>query len=334
MANNSTRTQVTAGIFVFCGLVLLGGLILRFGPIQHRLRQPYTIYAEFSDAQNLIQGSPVRRAGAAIGRVATTPSLLDGLKGVKVSLEIYPEYKIPAGSTFKVASLGLLGDSAVDIVLPEADTGESVKPGATLAGNSSSDLASAATRVSDEAVVVLKDIRTSLAEINKTIGRINSGLLSDTNLKNIEQSIAALRNALDRVDRDVVTQENAKAISDSLAVLRRAMETGSNAMNKADSALAKIDSAVDQLGPSLEGFAGATKGLEKVGAIMESLLREIRSGRGFLHALINDPLMRDNIERLIANLRRSGLLWYKDKAPPSLPPPPAPAPAVPVKRKG
>ena len=339
MAETSNRTQVTAGIFVLCGLVMLGGLILRFGPLQHRMRKPYTIYAEFADAQNLIKGSPVRRAGAVIGRVASTPVLVDGLKGVKVSLDLYPEYQIPAGSSLKITSLGLLGDSAVDVVLPENVTAEVVPEGATLSGNSSPDLASAATRVSDEAVVVLKDIRTSLAEINKTIGKINSGLLSDTNLKNIEHSIAALSSALDRVDHEFITAENAQSIRDSLAIVKSAVQTGSSAMNKADgamqkadSALTKIDKAMDQLGPGLKGFADATAALKNTGTVMESLLREIRSGRGILHAVINDPVLRDNIDRLVTNMRRSGLLWYKDKAPSSLAPPPA-APVTPKRKR-
>jgi phospholipid/cholesterol/gamma-HCH transport system substrate-binding protein len=326
MAESSTRTQVTAGIFVFCGLAMLAGLILKFGPLQHWMKKPYTVYAEFSDAQNLIQGAPVRRAGKAIGRVASAPKLLDGIQGVQVTLDIYPEYKIPAGSTLKITTLGLLGDSAVDVVLPEKMTGEFVAEGAVLPGNATPDLTSAATRVSDEAVVVLKDIRTSLAELNKTIGKINDGLLSDTNLKNIENSIAALRSTLDRVDKEVMTTENVQAIRDSLAILKHTMQTGSSAMNKADSALAKVDKAVEQLGPGLKGFAEATAALKQTGAVLESLLREIRSGRGILHAIINDPLLRDNMERLVANMRRHGLLWYKDKAPSTLPPAPEPAP--------
>ena len=35
MAESSNRTQLVAGIFVLCGLVLLGGLVMEFGPLQH-----------------------------------------------------------------------------------------------------------------------------------------------------------------------------------------------------------------------------------------------------------------------------------------------------------
>src|SRR5689334_15627534 len=101
MAESNQRTQLVAGIFVLCGIVLLGGLIMEFGPLRHWMRKPYTIQAVFSDAQNLIKGAPVRRAGSPIGKVATAPELVENFKGVKVSLDIYPEFKIPKGSKLK-----------------------------------------------------------------------------------------------------------------------------------------------------------------------------------------------------------------------------------------
>ena len=165
MAESNSRTQIVAGIFVLCGLVLIGGLILEFGPLQHWMRKPYTVHAIFSDAQNLIKGSPVRRAGSNIGKVSTSPELIEGLKGVKVSLEIYPEFKLPEGSELKITSIGLMGDAAVDLVPPAPDrvTGKFIPEGATLSGMGGSDLTAAATKVTDEATVVMKDLRAGLA---------------------------------------------------------------------------------------------------------------------------------------------------------------------------
>ena len=48
MADNPQRTQLIAGIFVLCGIVLLGGLVLEFGPLRHWMRRPYTVHAFFS----------------------------------------------------------------------------------------------------------------------------------------------------------------------------------------------------------------------------------------------------------------------------------------------
>jgi len=167
MAEHPHRTQIVAGIFVLCGIVLLGGLVLEFGPLRHWLRKPYTIHAVFSDAQNIIKGSPVRRAGSQIGKVASSPKLMDGLKGVSISLDIYPEFQIPEGSQLRITSIGLMGDAAVDVIPPPPDkaTDGFIKEGATMQGTSTADLTATATKVTDEATEVMKDIRAGIAQL-------------------------------------------------------------------------------------------------------------------------------------------------------------------------
>ena len=329
MADNPQRTQLIAGIFVLCGIILLGGLVLEFGPLRHWMRKPYTIHANFADAQNIIKGSPVRRAGSQIGKVSSSPKLVDGLKGVMLSLEIYPEFQIPEGSSLRISSIGLMGDCAVDVIPPppEKITGASVAAGTTLEGTTTSDLTAAAGKISDEALIVMKDIRSGISELNKTIARINTGVLSEENLKNVSGSLRQLNASLEKFDSTVLSPENTTALRDSLALLKTTMQNASSATAKADSALAKIDKAVDQLGPGLRGFSGATASLDSAADALEALLKEARSGRGVLHSLLNDRELRDNIERLVNNLRRHGLLFYKDKTPSSLTPPaPSPAP--------
>lgn len=329
MAESNQRTQLVAGIFVLCGLVLLGGLIMEFGPLKHRMRKPYTIHAVFADAQNLIVGSPVRRAGAIIGKLSTPAELVEGLKGVKVSLEIYPEYQIPENSHFKITTIGLMGDCAVDVVPPRPDklTGKYVPEGATVDGEGGTDLTTAAAKITDEATEVMKDIRNGIAELNKTISRINSGVLSETNLNHVSESLAKVNTTLEKIETKVLSEENSAAIRDSLALLKLTMQNASSASIKADRAMTKIDTAMDLLGPGMKGFAGATDALRDASDALEALLREARSGKGVLYALLNNSELRDNVVRFVANIRRHGLLFYKDKAPAAAPPaPPAKPP--------
>jgi phospholipid/cholesterol/gamma-HCH transport system substrate-binding protein len=325
MAEKPHRTQLVAGIFVLCGIVLLGGLILEFGPLRHWLRKPYTIHAAFADAQNVIKGSPVRRAGSQIGKVSSSPQLNDDLNGVTLTLDIYPEFRIPEGSQLRITSIGLMGDAAVDVIPPPPDKakGGFVQEGATMQGTSSADLTATATKVTDEATEVMKDIRAGIAQLNKTIERIQTGVLSEENLKNISTSLKQVNDSLAKFDDTVLSDENTMALRDSLVLLKTTLQNSSSASARADSALAKIDKAVDQLGPGLKGFAGATTAFDRAADSLEALLKEARSGRGLLYALLNNSELLDNIQRLVTNLRQHGLLFYKDKAPPTLPPPSA-----------
>jgi ABC-type transporter Mla subunit MlaD len=330
MAESNNRTTLIAGIFVLCGVVLLGGLIMEYGPLQHWMRKPYSVHAVFSDAQGLIKGAPVRLRGSPIGKVSTAPELASGLKGVQVSLDIYPEFKIPRNSQLKITTVGLMGDCAVDVVPPPPDklTGEFIEKGETLDGVGSTDLTAVATKVTDEATEVMKDIRTSLAELNKTISRINEGVLSDANFKHMSDSLASLNRIIEKFETTVLTAENVAAVRDSLAALKTTMQNASASSANVRTAAEKIDKAMDQIGPGMKGFAGATAALHDASNALEALLKEARSGRGLLYALLNDSYLRDNLQRLVANLRQRGILFYKDKEPPAAV---APAP-VPAKR--
>ncbi len=326
------RTNLTAGIFVLCGLVLLAGLILEFGPLRHQMRKPYRIYATFADAQNLISGAPVRRAGAVIGKVATAPELV-GMKGVKVGLDIYPEFKIARSSPLVVNSIGLMGDAALDVGLPakEGDT-DFLQPEETLAGSGSQDLTSAASRITEEAIAVMKDIRVSLTEINATLSRVKIGLLSEQNIENVTASMSRLNRIMIKLDDEVLSGDNSAALKASLADLQKTMALASGAaeqaggvMTKAGSAMSKLDKAMDGVAPALKGFQGTTASLTRVADSLESLLKLARTGQGLVGLMLNDPTVAQNFSRLIANLRTRGMLFYKDKEPPPVTPP-APVP--------
>ena len=324
MNEKKDRTNLIAGIFVLCGIALLAGLIVQFGPLRHMMRRPYRIYATFTDAQNLISGAPVRRAGAIIGKVVSAPELV-GMKGVRVSLDIYPEYQIARSSPLTVSTISLMGDSALDVGVP-ATPGDTayLAEGDTMQGSGSQDLTTAASRLTDEAVAVMKDIRSSLTEINDTLSRVKLGLLSDENIKNVSTSMSRLNASMEKVDDVILSAANTSALKDSLAALQKTTATLSGAtervggvLDKADSAMAKLDKAMDSAGPGLKGFQAATASLTRAADSLEELMKLAKSGRGILGLVLNDPVVAQNFARLVYNLRTRGVLWYKDKEPPA-----------------
>ena len=322
MKDNTNRTTLIAGLFVLLGLILLGMLIFNFGTLRHQLRKPYALDVVFLDAQNLIKGAPVKRAGATIGSVVTSPVLVDGLKGVKVRLEIYPEFQIPVGSPLRIEGVGLMGDSIINVGQPPQEmlTGEFYKEGSTLSGMGSPDLTATANRITDEIMVVIRDLRSGLSELSTTLGRLNQGVLSDENLGNFSGSLRELRLGMSKVDNDVLSDANISAVKDALADFRTAMNKvdaaagkAEGVMTKADSAMAKVDKAMDSLGPGLRGMEGASASLKQAAVAMEGLLKDARSGNGLLHALLNDETLRKDFAALINNLKQRGVLFYKDK---------------------
>ncbi len=319
MNEKNNRTTLIAGLFVLAGMILMGVLIFKFGTLRHRLRKPYTLYANFLDAQNLIKGAPVKRAGATIGQVVTSPKLVDGLKGVQVTLEIYPEFPIPLGSPLRIASVGVVGDTLLDVGQVAA-TGEFIKPGSTIIGQGSTDLMSTANKLTDEIMVVLSDLRNGLKDLNLTVGKLNQGVLGDENLNNFSGALRELRESIHKVDYDVLSDANVNAVKEALADFRASMAKVENAagradsvLAKADSAMTKVDKAMDNLGPALKGTEGATVSLKQAATALDGLLKDARSGGGLMNALLNDVELRKDFAALIANLKSRGILFYKDK---------------------
>jgi phospholipid/cholesterol/gamma-HCH transport system substrate-binding protein len=322
MTESSQRNQIIAGIFVLLGLVFVCGLVLEFGPLQHRMRKPYTVFADFSDAQSIIAGSPVRRAGAQIGKVAGAPQLRADLQGVRVPLEIYPEFQLPKTSTLRVVSIGLMGDCAIDVTTPDVATSETLVDGDIISGVATADFSSSATRITDEALVVMKDLRGGIATLNQTLGRFNAGVLSETNLTGFSDALKNLNQALEKLNTGVLSDANTKDLSDAIAGLKSASTaisaaatTADGALTKGASAMAKMDKAMDHLGPSIKGIEGATTAFRSAANVLQELLKEVRYGPGLMHSLLSDARVRDNFVRLLANLRRSGIIFYKDKEP-------------------
>lgn len=343
MTEQSNRTTLIAGLFVLCGLCLLGVLIFQFGSIRHELRKPYRIFVNFMDAQNLIKGAPVKRAGATIGQVVTSPVLVDGLKGVQVALEIYPEFRIPTASPLRINSVGLMGDSVIDVGQPPPDalTGEFIHPGDTVTGSGSPDLTATANRITDEIMVVMRDLRTGLSDLNKTVNRLNDGVLSDENLNNVAASLRALKEAIDKVDHEVLSEANTNALKESITKFRSAMDNVDAATAKANSAIAKFDKGMDEFGPTIKSAKGTTVTLNDAAASLKALVNDARNGDGLLHALLHDHELRDDVLALVTNLRQRGILFYKDKAGTRAPTGDAPAaqpaparPAAPAKPYG
>ena len=82
MIDESRKTELGVGIFLFVGLLLLGVLILKFSGLRETLKDSYEISVTFPSAAGLVEGAPVKLGGAAVGEIAEKPVLNDTFTGV------------------------------------------------------------------------------------------------------------------------------------------------------------------------------------------------------------------------------------------------------------
>ena len=89
--------------------------------------------------------------------------------------------------------------------------------------------------------------------------------------------------------------------------------------------LKTIDSAVSDLRPAIEDARKMANAATKTVESARSLVEKATAGDGPLGTLVSDRQTAENLRSLISNLRRSGVLFYKDRpAPHSETPAPEP----------
>ncbi len=328
MGESKAKTELWVGVFLFVGFALLGGLIVQFGRFSERMRGKYQLTVVFDDAAGLIKGSEIRMGGARIGKVAESPELNAETK-VQVVMNVDDAIKIPESSMIQIASATLLGDKMIVITPPEPGqrTGRFLQEGSVLIGGGPSGLdaiqnnAEAVSRdarrlIQEAESTFLKldsavdDVRTATAGLNKTLDKINNGVLSEGNLKHVDGVLANL---------DSATADWAKAsakLDPTVVDARDAIQAVKRAAATADETLAKAGDRIDELKPALQevpkAVASISRAADKAGETLDSM----KHGDGLLGTLAYDHDVSTDAKSFIRNLKQQGILRYRDKETP------------------
>ncbi|GAA5495344.1 ABC-type transporter Mla maintaining outer membrane lipid asymmetry, component MlaD [Rubritalea squalenifaciens DSM 18772] len=329
MGLKEKRSETLVGLFVLVGLLALGGLILQFGKFSDKFKGEYTLFVEFKDASGLIEGSEVRMGGARVGKVINKPRLTDDLT-VMVELSVDERVKLYKGSEFLIQSVTLLGDKMVVVVPPEIKSEQYYADGDFIMGGGAGGLdalQSDAESVARDARGLMKDARTSLLKVDaalddiravagrlsETLEKVNSEILDDQNTNNLretfanlEQTSAKFKNASEQLDP--VMQD-----------LRGAITSVKNAADSADKTFASANEQIKKLEPALAEVPVAVSSLsdtaKKAGAFLDqasSTVGKLEEGDGLLGAITTDEEVGTDAKTFIKNLKRYGILGYKD----------------------
>ena len=302
MSTEHKRTEITVGIFLVIGLVFVAAMIVTFG--RKNMSDGYPIIVKFPNASGLVRGSDVLLSGARVGNVTEAPKLDGDSYSVAVNLTIRSGVKIPRKSTYVIRTSGMLGDSFVDVVPPlEIAPDDFVQSGETVEGSRASgldDLTAKGGRMIDTMnEEVLRKLNSQLDELQTTTKRINERLLSDKNLSNLEETFANLKTS-------------AAGFAQTARNLDSVVAKTSEAVEATKTTLKTVDGVAGDVRLALGDF-------RKVSDSANILVKKVTAGEGTLGMLISDKQTAENFKTLVANMRRSGVLFYKDRP---LPPPP------------
>lgn len=318
MAESTKRTELWVGVFVFVGLVLLGGLIVQFGRFGDRFQGKYQVVVVFDDASGLIKGSEIRMGGARIGKVAEPPELNSNVK-VQVVMSIDDMIRVPENSTFQIASATLLGDKMVVVTPPEggSSSGRFIEPGTVLRGGGPSGLDA----IQNNAEALSRDARRLLVEAEDTFRKI------DAAIDDVQGVAQRLTTTLDKVNDSILSDQNLKEIDATLANFakvtatleptvadaRSAMKAIEKAAAGAERTFASANERIDELEPALKEVPNAVASLSRAADKAGKAIDRAEEGDGLLGTLAYDREVSDDAKTFIRNLKQQGILRYRDK---------------------
>lgn len=330
MALKEKRLETLVGLFVLLGFLALGVLIVQFGRFGESKVDTYSVSVEFQDAAGIIKGSEVRMGGAKIGRVVTTPSLTYDLT-VMVELSLDKRVKIYKGSKFMIQSISFIGDKMIVVVPPEIRDSKSIlSDGAEVTGDGAGGLdalQSDAKSVARDARKLMKDARTSLlkfdaaldnicmisARLGDTFEKVNQGVLGEENVENIQKSIANLEAATESF------KNLGEGLEPSIEEVREAIASVQSAANAAEETFGVVQAEVKEIGPAIDElpatiseFRRAATKVSKFVDSADATLNGLGDGDGLLGTLVADEEVNDDTKIFIKNLKRHGVLGYKD----------------------
>lgn len=323
--NNERKTELLVGIFLLVGLLLLGVIIMQFGTVRDLFKGSYHLRVSFPDAAGIKDGSPVVLGGARIGKVRSTPTLNSTFTGVVIDLEIFEGVQIPTDATFQISSAGLMGDALIDIKPTGKITDDflPVDHNLLIEGKASAlgDIGQTATQVAEKVEVVLDDMKIALKDVKEAMAKINKDTLSESTIADFKSSMEHLSGTMKRLDEKVLGDENADNLKAAIADVKEGA-AGFKASGK------NVEEATKKLGPMLDKLDPAIAKIDKVIATADEALKAIKSGAdgfasftrklntsdGLLQALMSDPALKDDFKDLISNMRRRGVVFYRDDA--------------------
>ena len=325
MPNSDKRSELQVGLFIFIGLALLAGLIIQFGRFADFFGGSYPITVVFDDASGVIKGSEVRMGGARIGRVAKLPVLNDAVR-VEVELAITDGIQIPAGSAFQIESATLLGDKLIVIIPPEVKTGLFIAAGSRHRGagptgldalqNTAQTVSKDVVRILGEAEATLTKIDTAVEEIHtasrqvtEAVSKVNRSILAKENLAHFDRTLANLADVSDQ------WKEASGQLEPTIADAREAIGGIQAAAARAEATLQHADEAITGLKPALEGVPAAVSHISDTAKKAGDALDRMEEGKGLLGTVANDPEVSTDAKVFISNLRRFGILRYRNAEP-------------------
>jgi len=255
-------TELRVGIVVILSFALLALAIFYVSGQSGFFVKKYTVTAFLKNANNLRGGAEVSLEGVTIGNVSkvAVSRESDPNKAVEAELQLDETYKniIRSDSRLTISTIGLLGDSKVDITRG-TEAGTVIEDGGTIQGTEEGDIR----RIVQGANDVVANFQVLSEDFKKITDRIDRG-----------------EGTLGKFLTDTAIFDNANQAAVELRTLVRDARTGPGTLGKLISD--------DQLHVKIMQISDR----------VDSLMAKVESGNGSLGKFVNDPSLYNRVDEL------------------------------------
>ena len=293
-------TQLRVGTMVIIGLAIFALGIFFISGQEGFFRRRYKLKAYVTEAAGLRQGAQVSLAGVAVGsveRIEISP-YAESARAVEIVMRLARAYQheIRADSTASIETVGLLGDSYINITRGSPGQ-EVIADGGVLKTSQEADVK----RVVQNANDVFINLRVLSSQLNDISGQIQSGKGSVGKLVYDQTLYNRLNKTTDTVDRMVTRVDQGQGTLGKLM----ADET---LYNNTVATIDRLNKAIDDMqhGPgSLAKFVSDPSVYNNVNHLVtqaNSLVDNINQGQGTLGKLAKDPQLYNRLNETFDHL--------------------------------
>lgn len=313
---NDRMMQFRVGVVVLATAIIAGILIVLFGDLPSLVQATYPLKMSFADARGVSNGTPVRKNGILVGRVADVE--LDEKGGVSVVADIDSYVPIYKDEQPRIATT-LLGDAEIQLVPGRiVPPRQRIAPEEVLVGAVSRDPFEVFATLEPKLGSALESLTEASESVTKLSANLDRLLLGEDDtfskmVEKTEKALDAFSLAMDNIN-DVMGDANARAklketlngLPEVMNDLRTTVQGIGTTVDTADRNLRNLEGLTRPLGERGEGMVAQVD--KTIGRLDETLqqavlfTRALNESEGTLGKLVRDPKVYDDLAQAAANV--------------------------------
>ncbi len=314
---NDRVMQFRVGVVVLATAIIAGILVVLFGDLPSLVQATYPLKMSFSDARGIANGTPVRKNGILVGRVASV--MLDERGGVSVVADIDAYVPIYKDEQPRIAST-LLGDGEIQLVPGTIrPPRQRLDKDEVLAGAVSRDPFEVFATLEPKLGSALESLTQASDSVTKLSVNLDKMLLGedDNFAKMVRKTEAALDSfslAMDNIN-DVMGDPTARAklketingLPEIIADLRTTVKGIGTTVDTADRNLRNLEGLTKPLGERGEGMvAQVDRTIGRLDEVLQQaamFTKALNESEGTLGKLVRDPQVYNDLAQAATNVK-------------------------------